>query len=590
MWLCIGPMSRFIQISLMVFVCGCVGSVAFADPADNVPTTKVQAPPVVQTQQPQLPPSMQPLSCPELLTWLSSTALTANEKLALQRQTYATEEKISQKEQRQGMAGRRVFAQDEAIFENLISMLASNYMPSKIARQMAQYVDPEVNAAIETEIQLRKIHETPVADRGPLLEQYQAASKKLGWSRRRYALVMGTLSSIASGRGLLDSAHAPEIGESEELGENQGPKSTVAKMVYDLTNARVVARAKKVIELLDHQNMQRGLMALNETETGADANRLVYPSLAVVNTIYEHNLYAKLADSQHELSEQEYESKPLVWLGQFISDAAVNGSVSVTSMLPASVGRSVRTLIGIGNRDSVLTRYLPDIIDIIRITRVMDSKGNLVISTDNEYLDLQLQRLFENNASTPNNELLTTLARLTWHTKILAHILDRVATLAGKNVSDLQKFLPPSLQSGSKSGSSTGQRGIIGFRRGDRDLNIPNRIAIDADDLSACNSPAQSSMQLTSPAQPNTPCATAESSNGGTNASQLLWSQNLDQLLNAIQQARTLRALPFAEPRTRMVFVRFALVTLGWTTIGYQAYAHWPAINQFLLHILQSIH
>jgi hypothetical protein len=514
-------------------------------------TSPPPAPVAALTSQPrptaEVPDSMKAVDCGRLLTWLNTAAPALAEKQRIQADIFAATQAIRAKSAASGSLSRRAYAEGNRIFENLLSMLASGYDPGKIEDQIAIYISPAFDQAKIVAGLAKQIHDsfqaqTPdLTARANLIKQYKLASQKLGVAYSRYSMIMETLVSVASGHGILDVKTA-----------RKSPSPTATQnsiLVYDLTSPEVAETARTVLQYLDRENSSKGIPQVEPDADAGDQDLVPYPSLQVVKTIFKNDLYAILANRQWTLAQQNYSSRPWVWLTQFISDTAVN----VTSGIPDGLRPLARTLSGIGNADSMSTSYLPDILDIAGTTRFADEKGNMVITTDSYFVNLQLDRLFDGNGNANDDEI-TTFARLLWHRKVWAAMVNEMAKQAGVEVSS--RWTPKELQD-----------------------SVPAAKQDDQDDDQDSKGDKTKGTKDKDVVVPNAPPSVTPSSS----ASQVA-AYRLVHMLKAEQEADRLGPIPFAAPKTARVALRFALVQLtSWGILSGQIYQHWPWIHDHLI-------
>ncbi len=434
-------------------------------------------------------------------TWANSVSPKTKSAEELRQELDITRQKIAKRMRAQGTSGRRFEAENYHIFENLLWMLATKEDSNFIASQLEPYVTPMVIQAVRVAEWAKVIHEILISqkmnpDARPnalnlYVQNYITDSERLGRLHYRYDLVMQTLDSVGKNKGL---SHVPE----ELVHHESNPKKlngiTVA---YVLKSARVAKLAREVSrELIDRAIRQSGEFGKTELQTKG-----IYPSLQMVEKVYNNDLYAVLANAKQGLRQQNYTDRPLVWITQFASDWVVNNIAmnGTAKFIPPGFRRFVRFITGVGNNHSMLSRYLPDLLRFIRVTRFVNGKGDLVISTHDYFVDLQVKKLFDSSAASFNDEELVTLLRLDWFSDVTKNIV----AYAAKNPIYLER------------------------------------------------------------------------------------------IEKAKQRAQKLGPINFVSPQTRAVAVRFALMSIGWSTIFYKAgaqvYANWPLIQNHFIHLISPL-
>ena len=397
-------------------------------------TAAVKAPPPVQAVEEKAPEFVPLHDCNlelhPLKSWLKSASPAADETEKYLNLIAQGEAELQQKIDGQGALGSRFYIKGNQIFERMLMDFASGVNAGRIAGYLATYVDPTVNAARDTMNAARAVHRISKAEReaNPALYQqtldvYKKNSERLGELVSYFQMIMQTLESLAMQRGVLDVA---------TIAQNTNGQSAV--MVYDLSNARVATTAQNVIKYLDQSGRQKFLP--NAPKLKTDAGRdIPYPTLAVVKTIYGNNVYAKLANQRWKMYQQNYASRPWVWVGQVLAD--IGARVYGNEHIPPGLRNILRTLSGLGNTDSKSTRYMDKLVDLVQITRFADQKGNIVISSSDYLLNLQIDKLEEGEASGVADEMLEMLVQTTLSRRVLDQLVLALAKRANVKLATL---------------------------------------------------------------------------------------------------------------------------------------------------------
>jgi hypothetical protein len=87
------------------------------------------------------------------------------------------------------------------------------------------------------------------------------------------------------------------------------------------------------------------------------------------------------------------------------------------SFIPERYRKWILRLNGVAYNSLMLDRYLDKIQAVIDVTRLESPSGNIVLASDEESLELQLQTLREFRATGIGEDFLVTFARLGWRTR-----------------------------------------------------------------------------------------------------------------------------------------------------------------------------
>jgi hypothetical protein len=526
-----------------------------------------------------LPRIAQDQKCDHILTWHEAAGPKGQEVLQLEKDIEQVRLDLRNKKKSQGKMTRRTFSEGARVLEDILSMIAGHYTASVIYDRIADFIIPAFDASVDAMVQARKIHtlkKSSMPDQQELRNAeaaYKAASIALGQNYSRYLMIMSALSSIANQAGL---SHMTTERSLDPIRLKDGVIE-----VYDLKSIHSVNNARAVLEQMEYELEARLRIALpdykfkKQDEVLSDDD-LPFPSFNVVKENFKINPMAFFANRAWDLKQQGYTSRPFVLISQILSDAITN----LTGYIPnAKLRSAARTLIGLGNRDSVMARYLPDILEIVGITRALDDEGNMVISGSSYYLNLQLQRLFNSNADgTPNDDLLVTFARIDWFRPVWSALVDEMARQANVKVSS--KWAPKGLTNPD----------ILNLEGDDDPVVTTTSMQKTAASMTVADDKPpvkKDDSSATKKSTSTTSSGDKDPGNAGSNSQ--LASYRLQQLLAAEARADKLKVLKFTDDDVTWVAMRFVMVQLLEWGIPIEAHQHWPWVQEHIVAPATSI-
>ena len=479
------------------------------------------------------------------------------------------EDALEQSDAKRGTLSKRYYILGNQIFEGMLMDFASGISAGAIADRVRQYVEPAMKALDDSMYSAREFHNLSKA-RGPrneaamqlALDGYVSASKRFGRAYSYFDMIMQTLESLAMKRGILDVKTIHE----EENGNG-------SVMVYNLINDRIAKDAQKVLSILDKDSRRKFLP--NAPVISYDGKNIPYPSLAVARFVFGNNVYARIENQKWKQSLQDYSSRPWVYVGQLLAN--IGNGIYGNKRLPPRVRDLLRTLSGLGDADYKATQYLGKLIDILAVTRFKDQSGNLVISSSDYLLNLQIDRLTEGQASGVADEMIETLVQVT----LSRRVLDQLVLALAKKSSMQIKALPSKIIAAQKKlkAEQDAKKVPVGMPNLALESMVTPAAKASTDDASA---------DISDEIQADNPQAEVESMIA--DVSPLSAGRLLLKIMEVLGRSDQLQPIPFAFPKTTALHTRFALVQLGWIVLDYEVYNHLSDIYNYLAHGVGTVY
>lgn len=178
-----------------------------------------------------------------------------------------------------------------------------------------------------------------------------------------------------------------------------------AKILLNLNSKRARDAAKSALEILTSETEQQWLVSSTKR----------VPSDRAVSIMYTHNMDAILAYQKKHLDEQR-NSRNLFLKGvQHIANFYMN--LTDRTWVPERYRAVILRLLGVAYNQVMLERHLDKIQAVIDVTRIVSPNGNIVLTNDEESMELQIITLREMRAATIGNDFLKTFAALGWRSR-----------------------------------------------------------------------------------------------------------------------------------------------------------------------------
>jgi len=241
-----------------------------------------------------------------------------------------------------------------------------------------------------------------------LRSKFEAASVPFGENYGLFNQTMQSLLSIQAGKGTNLNAIVAAVSTSDK---NQ--------MVLDLTSDTAKKTADYILKVLNLDNERKWL-----PNAPADTQ----PAFQDIQFQFRNNIFALIASLKQDNEEQTgLQSKWIRTVG-FFADLYLNGTAKIH--LPESARQVVLYFVGIAYDQIMQRRYLDKIQAVVSVARLADQQGNIVLTSDQTVMDLQIKTLREYLGTSTGNDLLITFARLAYHTESWAHLMAAVKAKA----------------------------------------------------------------------------------------------------------------------------------------------------------------
>lgn len=253
-----------------------------------------------------------------------------------------------------------------------------NVMYRSLQDQKSMRGDPDKKAALKSEE-----------------KKFIAAAQIFGRNYRAFIGFKRLFEKVAAGEQVEDATvAAAAVGKPEDQ-----------DILLNLRSDRARIAAQRALEVLTSPAEQQWLIS---------ESRIVR-SDNFISTMYMHSMDAKLASQKAQLEEQR-KSRSLFLKGvQHLANFYLN--LTDRSFIPERYRKWILRLNGVAYNSLMLDRYLDKIQAVIDVTRLESPNGNVVLASDEESLELQLQTLREFRATGIGEDFLVTFARLGWRTR-----------------------------------------------------------------------------------------------------------------------------------------------------------------------------
>jgi hypothetical protein len=250
-------------------------------------------------------------------------------------------------------------------------------------------------------------------------KKFIEAAKIFGRNYRAFIGFKRLLEKVGAGEDIEDAADAATaLGKPEDQ-----------NILLNLRRDRARIAAKRALEILTSPTEQQWLISSSR----------VVRSDKFVSTMYMHSMDAKLASQKAELEEQR-KSRSLFLKGvQHLANLYLN--LTDRSFIPERYRKWILRLNGVAYNSLMLDRYLDKIQAVIDVTRLESPSGNIVLASDEESLELQLQTLREFRATGIGEDFLVTFARLGWRTREWVNLKRYVEYKAQITKSDTNSYV-----------------------------------------------------------------------------------------------------------------------------------------------------
>ncbi len=242
---------------------------------------------------------------------------------------------------------------------------------------------------------LKAEHPVKRTELAELEKRFVQASKPFGEYYGGFDAFSGLLQSVVDGKGVDDAADIASDGD--DTGKN---------IHMNLTSQPAKAAAKRALNVLKPSADPQWLPHLAKEDAE--------PSLDEIRAMFKHNIHAVIAKLQKDQKDQQYTHN--VWRKGVHYLANFYLTLTDRSFIPERYRKWLVRLTGIAYDQMMIERYLDKVQAIVDVARNRSSTGNIILSDDDETLQLQTRLLMELRATGVGEDLLTTFARLGYHT------------------------------------------------------------------------------------------------------------------------------------------------------------------------------
>jgi hypothetical protein len=353
-------------------------------------------------------------ACTELLSSLRFSAPSAEQSPSLLDEKRELENGITDAVDRSRGLNRATNIKGMQIFERGMSLLARGNVDELVTliQPVRQIVQKNAKIIRDNKAKIEALGLNGNREEIATLEQeYQAASIPFGENYGTYVMFMSLVQSVAEGNGIGSGTNIP-------LQHRDGAENTV---IFDLTSPAAVTAAKRVMGIVDPRVEMRWLPNM-EAEVYS-------PSVEELRTIFSNNIYALIAKLRRDLDEQKKDQRWWVKTIRLVADAYMN--ITSIDFIPEKYRKWVLRLTGIPYDQFMLERYLDKIQAVVEVARVHSKEGKVLLSTDQETMNLQIKTLLEFDSQAIGDDLLITFARIGYHTDTWVNLLKAVQAKAG---------------------------------------------------------------------------------------------------------------------------------------------------------------
>lgn len=223
--------------------------------------------------------------------------------------------------------------------------------------------------------------------------KFLAQSRIFGESYGLVKSAMELLESVSKAQGIPDlngiipthGMKAPELGSKEKKDE--------PKTILDLSTPQAVTAATRVLAILKDNKSW---------------------SIDDFRTMFKNNKYTLRSKLERDLDELVGMQRLWRRASHVIAQVIMTGTNKIP-FLPEKYRHLLMALMGMRVNQFMMDLHLSDIQAVVKVGRVRSSDGKLVLLRDESTLNLQIQTLMDIDATTSNDDLLITFARLQYH-------------------------------------------------------------------------------------------------------------------------------------------------------------------------------